>query len=125
MATCPGAHQGSVCRRRLRRPFGLVTERQPLAGRCPALKFDIKTYNINPSVAYRINDKVSVGGGLSYQRMEVEYVRLATVASAALAATRADPVAGDNSWGWNVGACSPSARAPRWGCPTAPRSSTN
>ncbi len=65
-------------------PFGLVTEYDnPWLGGAQAIKFDIKTYNINPSVAYRINDKVSVGGGLNCQRMEAEYVRLATVTSAA------------------------------------------
>jgi long-chain fatty acid transport protein len=86
-------------------PFGLVTEYDnPWLGGAQAIKFDIKTYNINPSVAWRINDKVSVGAGLNYQRMEAEYVRLATVTSAALSATRATLDAGDNSWGWNVGA---------------------
>lgn len=86
-------------------PFGLVTEYDnPWLGGAQAIKFDIKTYNINPSVAYRINDKVSVGGGLNYQRMEAEYVRLATVTSAALAATRVTLDAGNNAWGWNVGA---------------------
>jgi len=69
-------------------PFGLVT----------------KTYNINPSVAWRVNDKVSLGAGLNYQRMEAEYTRLATVTSAALSATQATLDAGNNAWGWNVGA---------------------
>ncbi|MDD3354079.1 outer membrane protein transport protein [Zoogloea sp.] len=86
-------------------PFGLVTEYDnPWLGGAQAIKFDIKTYNINPSVAYRVNEKVSIGAGLSYQRMEAEYVRNATVTSAALAATRATLDAGDNRWGWNVGA---------------------
>ncbi|MBL8451908.1 MAG: transporter, partial [Zoogloea sp.] len=86
-------------------PFGLVTEYDnPWLGGAQAIKFDIKTYNVNPSVAYRVNDMVSLGAGLNYQRMEAEYVRLATVTSAALSATRATLDAGDNSWGWNVGA---------------------
>ena len=38
-------------------PFGLVTEYDnPWVGGAQALKFDIKTYNINPSLAWRIND---------------------------------------------------------------------
>ncbi|KAB2966178.1 outer membrane protein transport protein [Zoogloea sp.] len=86
-------------------PFGLVTEYDnPWLGGAQAIKFDIKTYNINPSVAWRVNDKVSLGAGLNYQRMEAEYTRLATVTSAALSATRATLDAGDNNWGWNVGA---------------------
>lgn len=86
-------------------PFGLVTEYDnPWLGAAQAVKFDIKTYNVNPSVAYRINDTVSVGVGLNYQRMEAEYRRAATVTSAALSATSATLDAGDNSWGWNAGA---------------------
>lgn len=86
-------------------PFGLVTEYDsPWLGGAQAVKFDIKTYNINPSVAWRVNDKVSLGAGLNYQRMEAEYTRLATVTSAALSATQATLDAGNNAWGWNVGA---------------------
>lgn len=86
-------------------PFGMVTEYDnPWVGGAQALKFDIKTYNINPSLAYRLNDKVSIGAGVSLQRMEVEYARLATVTSAALAATKATLNADNDAWGWNVGA---------------------
>ena len=86
-------------------PFGMVTEYDnPWLGGAQALKFDIKTYNINPSLAYRLNDKVSIGGGVSLQRMEVEYARQATVTSAALAATKATLTADNDAWGWNVGA---------------------
>ncbi len=86
-------------------PFGLMTEYDdPWIGGAQAIKFDIKTYNINPSVAYRVSDAVSVGGGVSIQKMEVEYARLATVTSAALAATRATLNADDIGLGWNIGA---------------------
>ncbi len=86
-------------------PFGLMTEYDdPWVGGAQAIKFDIKTYNINPSVAYRVNDMVSIGGGASIQKMEVEYSRLATVTSAALAATRATLSADDIGLGWNIGA---------------------
>jgi long-chain fatty acid transport protein len=86
-------------------PFGLMTEyNKPWLGGAQAVKFDIATYNINPSVAYRVNDKVSVGAGVNFQRMEAEYGRLATVTSAALSATSATLNAGNNAWGWNVGA---------------------
>ncbi len=86
-------------------PFGLVTEYDnQWVGGAQALKFDIKTYNINPSLAWRINDKISVGGGVSYQKMDVEYVRLAAVVSPALASTVVKLNAEDWAWGWNVGA---------------------
>jgi long-chain fatty acid transport protein len=86
-------------------PFGLITEYDdPWLGGAQAIKFDIKTYNINPSLAYRLNDKVSIGGGLSIQRIEVDYRRQATVTAAALAATHGTFSADDVSLGWNLGA---------------------
>ncbi len=86
-------------------PFGLVTEYDnPWLGGAQAVKFDIKTMNLNPSLAWRINDRISVGGGLNYQKMKVEYIRQATVTSAALAATTATLSADNDAWGWNVGA---------------------
>jgi len=47
-------------------PFGLKTEYDnPWVGAAQSTLFDIKTYNINPSVAYRVNDQVSIGAGLT------------------------------------------------------------
>lgn len=88
-------------------PFGLMTEyNNPWVGGAHALKFDIKTYNINPSIAWRVNEKVSLGAGINYQRMEVEYARLvsSSALAPALGLTTATLSASDNSWGWNVGA---------------------
>lgn len=81
-------------------PFGLKTEYDDnWKGRYQSISFDIKTYNINPSIAYRVNDTVSLGFGVNIQRFEAEYVR------------QAHPVAGkvtlkanDTSYGWNAGA---------------------
>ena len=88
-------------------PFGQVTEYDnPWAGGAHALKFDIKTFNINPSIALKATETVSIGAGINIQRMEVEYSRLTGVISAPLplSTTRATLSAGDTSWGWNVGA---------------------
>lgn len=88
-------------------PFGLVTEYDnPWVGGAQALKFDIKTYNINPSIAYRVSEKVSLGAGVSLQHMEVEYARLVSGSSLApaLGRTTATLIAQDSSIGWNVGA---------------------
>lgn len=83
-------------------PFGLKTEYdRPWVGAAQAILFDVKTYNVNPSVAWRVNDKISLGFGLNWQKLEAEYFRLTTIAS--LASTirlQAD----DTSWGWNAGA---------------------
>ena len=92
-------------------PFGQMTEYgSPWVGGAHALKFDIKTYNINPSIAWRVNEKVSLGAGINFQRMEVEYGRLVSSSAiplpqvAALNRTSATLNASDNSWGWNIGA---------------------
>jgi long-chain fatty acid transport protein len=86
-------------------PFGLKTEYDnPWVGAAQSTMFDVKTYNINPSVAFRVSDKVSVGAGLSWQRLTAEYLRQVAVVSAV---TSVSPLALDlsgDSWGWNVGA---------------------
>lgn len=93
-------------------PFGLKTEyAQDWTGRFQSLKFDIKTYNINPSLAWRVNDKLSLGAGLNWQRMEVQYERMAATASSALPSTFWPTVQGtrvaldatSEGWGWNAG----------------------
>jgi len=53
-------------------PFGLRTKySQTWAGRYHAVESDMKTVNINPVVAYRINDTVSIGAGLQAESIEV------------------------------------------------------
>jgi len=86
-------------------PFGLKTEYDnPWVGAAQSTMFDVKTYNINPSVAYRVNDSVSVGAGVSWQRLEAEYLRqVAVVSSVTSASPLALNLTGD-SVGWNVGA---------------------
>lgn len=91
-------------------PFGLITDYDDdWVGRAQSRKFEIKTYNVNPSIAFRVNDKVSVGAGLSWQRLDAEYVRSVSVLPNAiapvpgLAATTATLDADSDDWGWNVG----------------------
>jgi long-chain fatty acid transport protein len=76
-------------------PFGLKTDYDPgWAGQYSALKSDLKTINFNPSLATRLSDRLSIGGGLS-----LEY------AKATLSANAGAPgiltVKGDD---WGVGA---------------------
>jgi long-chain fatty acid transport protein len=53
--------------------FGLKTEYDNgWVGRYHALVSDLRTINVNPSLAYRINDKFSIGGGLNLVRADVE-----------------------------------------------------
>ena len=54
-------------------PFGLVTEYdKDWVGRYSAIKSDLKTININPNLAYQVNEHVSLGFGVSFQYADVE-----------------------------------------------------
>jgi long-chain fatty acid transport protein len=84
-------------------PFGLKTEySNPWAGAAQSTLFDIKTYNVNPSIAYRVNQAFSIGGGLNWQRMTADYGRQVGVASVFALSPLKLNLEGD-SWGWNVG----------------------
>jgi long-chain fatty acid transport protein len=49
-------------------PFGLATEyEKDWVGRYHAIESDLMSININPSIAYKINDNLSIGGGFSAQ----------------------------------------------------------
>lgn len=92
-------------------PFGLVTDyRSDWIGSAHSIEFDIKTVNLNPSVAWRANERVSLGFGLNWQRMEAEYLRRTgtmnlppAAGSLPLAVSFAKLTADDDSWGWNAG----------------------
>lgn len=86
-------------------PFGLMTDyNNPWYGAAQSLKFQIKTINVNPSVAWRANDWLSIGGGLNYQTIDAEYVRAVAITNAGLATTTATIKLNDTAWGWNAGA---------------------
>jgi len=56
----------------LNAPFGLsVSFQDPWAGRNYGLDTRIRTYNANPTIAYRINDWISVGIGAQLQYMSI------------------------------------------------------
>lgn len=82
-------------------PFGLKTDYEAgWIGRYHALKSEVRTVNINPSVAYRIGDTVSLGAGISIQRAD------ATLTNAANLGTgdgRATVKAHDTNIGFNGG----------------------
>ncbi len=108
-------------------PFGLQSEYETTwMGRFQAVKSKLQTVNLNPSVSYEVNDKVSVGAGLNYQRISgdltnsVNYAaliysaQLAAGASSATALAAGTAYAGqeglgtitgsDSGWGYNFGA---------------------
>lgn len=54
-------------------PFGLTTEYDDdWVGRYHAVKSSVATVNINPSLAWQANEKLSLGAGLSVQYIDVE-----------------------------------------------------
>lgn len=82
-------------------PFGLKTEYDDQwIGAAQSTLFEVKTYNINPSIAYRVNDNLSFGFGVNWQRLEASYERVRTIVQPTI------PVVlqlEDDSWGWNAG----------------------
>jgi len=81
-------------------PFGLKTEYDAgWRGQLTARKSEIVTVNINPSLAYKVSDKVSVGGGVSVQKIKAELSAFAGSAAAGNLTLSAD----DTSYGFNLG----------------------
>jgi len=84
-------------------PFGLKTEYDPTwMGRFQAIKSEIKTVNVNPSVSYKLDDKTSFGFGLNYQQIDAELSRAVVIGPGA--ETVADVKGKNSAWGFNVGA---------------------
>jgi len=81
-------------------PFGLKTEYDAgWRGQATALKSEIKTVNINPSIAYNASDSLSVGVGVSVQKIEAELSRFSGAAAVGNVILNADDV----GYGFNFG----------------------
>jgi long-chain fatty acid transport protein len=79
-------------------PFRLATDYDNnWIGSYQALKSEITTVNYNPSLAWKVTDKVSLGLGLSYQTIDAELTNMTPVG---LYRLKGD----DGAWGWNAGA---------------------
>jgi long-chain fatty acid transport protein len=84
-------------------PFGLKTSYDAgFIGRFQSQTAELKTYDINPSVAWKVNDVVSLGAGISFQRADFTLDRATIVGLPVVGATHLD--VSDDSWGWNIGA---------------------
>jgi long-chain fatty acid transport protein len=83
-------------------PFGLKTEYDnDWMGRFQAIKSELKTVNINPSIAYKVNDQLSLGVGVSAMWTQAEL----TKAVNAVASESSVKVKGDDwGYGYNLGA---------------------
>ena len=101
-------------------PFGLGTEYNTTwVGRFHAIESDLRTINVNPSIAYKISETVSIGGGINYQRADATLSNAVNYSAAAFGAGGAPLLAAiggpgvegiatvkgdDHAWGWNAGA---------------------
>lgn len=83
-------------------PFGLMTEYDNnWVGQYHSTKFEIKTININPSIAYKVNDMFSMGAGVNWQRIDAEYTKRAVIGAGRAGDAKLE-LDGD-AWGWNIG----------------------
>jgi long-chain fatty acid transport protein len=83
--------------------FGNKTEYQTdFIGRFSGYFADLKIINYNPSVAYKLNDTVSLGGGISYAKTDIEFRQMVAVGAATQ--REASLKGNGNAWGYNLGA---------------------
>jgi len=94
----------------LNAPFGLKTEYDSSwAGRTQAIESELKTVNLNPAIAWKTSDTLSLGAGLSIQYAE------ATLSNSANGAGIATVHGDDYGWGYNLGLLWQPERATRIG----------
>ena len=80
-------------------PFGLQTNYPAgWAGQNQALMSKLNTININPSLAYQVNDALSLGIGIDYQHIKGE---LSNYGGPVLGTSTVQGT--DNAWGYNLG----------------------
>lgn len=95
-------------------PFGLKTEYgRGWLGRYQSIESSIKTANINPSIAYKVNDRLSLGFGVSAMQMEGKLTQAVNFGPAGDGRAKVD----GNDWGfgWNVGAILQATESTRFG----------
>jgi len=83
--------------------FGNKTEYDStFIGRFSGYYAELKQININPAVAYKLNEMVSLGFGVNYAMNEIEFRQKVPLGAATqgTATLKGD----DDAWGWNVGA---------------------
>lgn len=99
-------------------PYGLVTDyADDWKGRYQALESNLRTININPSLAFKANDKLSLGFGINLQYIDlklskaIDFGSACFLAGAGSCASPTNPAldgkaklnADDWSWGYNLG----------------------
>ena len=88
--------------------FGNKTEyTTDFYGRFSGYFADLKVVNLNPSVAYKVSDTISLGFGLNRGDTEVEFRQRVPGAAFGIGGGAEADVAltgDDDAWGWNIGA---------------------
>ncbi len=99
----------------LNAPFGLATEYDDgWRGQLTGLKSEVKSVNINPSVAYKVSNTVSIGAGVSVQKLEAELTSCTTVPAPACG--NVAKIEGDDvGYGFNLGLMVQATPATRFG----------
>jgi len=83
-------------------PFGQKTEYEiPWKGSAQSNEFDITTVNINPAIAYRVNEQFSLGAGFSWQYLSADYYKRLSIGAAS--GVKDHLSLSDDAWGWNLG----------------------
>jgi long-chain fatty acid transport protein len=83
--------------------FGNKTEYETnFIGRYSGYYAELQQININPAVAYKLNESVSLGFGINYATNEIEFRQMVPIGAATQ--TPATLKGDDDGWGWNVGA---------------------
>ncbi len=93
-------------------PFGLTTEYDSdWVGRYHAIKSEVKTVNLNPSIAFKATDQLSLAAGISAMYLDGEFTNAVDFGLVALGPAGAGTADGrsrieGDSWGWgfNLGA---------------------
>lgn len=98
-------------------PFGLKTDYDAgWRGQLVALRSEVKSVNVNPSLAYRASDAVSLGAGVSVQKLDAKLTNCASFPPPAPAcANTATLDADDVGFGFNLGLTVQAAPATRIG----------
>lgn len=82
-------------------PYGLSTDwADDSFSKCVSTESNLKMYNINPTIAYKVNDYLSLGVGVDYFMAEISKYKRTT---AALGGGNFHMAVKDEAWGYNLG----------------------
>lgn len=111
-------------------PFGLTTEYDASwRGRFQAIESEVETVNLNPSLAFRLNERIAIGFGINWQYINAKFTNRVNYTGAIIQAVEQGVAAGnipteavpalfasalgleadarvkghDSAWGWNAG----------------------